>query len=71
LAGLEKPSIGLLSQEFLEDVGKMKTKNLAVELLERLIKDEIKARTKNDVGARKTATMQQWSVPLFFHIISP
>lgn len=71
MAGLEKPSIGLLSQEFLEDVGKMKTKNLAVELLERLIKDEIKARTKNDVGARKTATMQQWSVPLFFHIISP
>jgi type I restriction enzyme R subunit len=53
LAGLEKPNIGLLSQEFLEDVGKMKTKNLAVELLERLIKDEIKARMKNDVVQEK------------------
>ncbi len=53
LAGLEKPNIGLLSQEFLEDVGKMKTKNLAVELLERLLKDEIKARMKTDVVQEK------------------
>ncbi|WP_321419443.1 type I restriction endonuclease subunit R [uncultured Desulfobacter sp.] len=53
LAGLEKPNIGLLSQEFLEDVGKMKTKNLAVDLLERLLKDEIKARMKNDVVQEK------------------
>jgi len=53
LAGLEKPNIGLLSHEFLEDVGNMKTKNLAVALLERLIKDEIKARMKNDVVQEK------------------
>ncbi len=53
LAGLEKPNIGLLSQEFLEDIGKIKTKNLAVELLERLLKDEIKARMKNDVVQEK------------------
>ncbi|WP_320042482.1 DUF3387 domain-containing protein [uncultured Desulfobacter sp.] len=53
LAGLEKPNIGLISQEFLEDVGKMKTKNLAVDLLERLLKDEIKARMKNDVVQEK------------------
>lgn len=54
LAGLEKPNIGLLSHEFLDDLAKMKTKNLAVELLERLIKDEIKARMKNDVVQEKT-----------------
>jgi len=53
LAGLEKPNIGLLSQEFLEDLGKMKTKNLAVALLERLLKDEIKSRMKNDVVQEK------------------
>lgn len=53
LAGLEKPNIGLLSQEFLDDVSNMKAKNLAVELLERLLRDEIKARMKNDVVQEK------------------
>src|SRR5699024_6240772 len=45
VAGLEKPEIGLLDEEFLEDVRKMKHKNLAVELLEKLLKDKIKSRT--------------------------
>ncbi|MEQ9278063.1 MAG: type I restriction endonuclease subunit R [Balneola sp.] len=49
LAGLEKPEIGLLSDEFLEDVRRMQYKNLAVELLEKLLKDEIRSRTKNNV----------------------
>ena len=49
LAGLDKPNIGLLSDEFLEDVRQMKTKNLAVELLEKLLRDEIKARARNNV----------------------
>jgi type I restriction enzyme R subunit len=53
LAGLEKPEIGLLSDEFLEDVRRMKYKNLAVELLEKLLKDEIKSRTKNNVVQQK------------------
>lgn len=37
LAGLQKPNIGLLSKEFLEDVRNMPHKNLAVELLEKLL----------------------------------
>jgi type I restriction enzyme R subunit len=49
LAGLERPNIGLLSDEFLEDVRQMPAKNLAVELLERLIKDEIRAKSRNNV----------------------
>ena len=44
LAGLDKPDIGLLSEEFLEDVRQMPYRNLAVELLEKLLKDAIIAR---------------------------
>ncbi|HCG6061848.1 TPA: type I restriction endonuclease subunit R [Vibrio parahaemolyticus] len=51
--GLDKPNIGLLSEEFLEDVKHMKEKNLAVELLEKLLRDEVKARMKNDVVQEK------------------
>ena len=49
LAGLEKPNIGLLSEEFLEDVRRMPSRNLAVELLEKLLRDAIKSRTRNNV----------------------
>lgn len=53
LCGLEKPNIGLLSEEFLEDVRQMPYKNLAVELLEKLLKDDIKAKTRNNVVQEK------------------
>lgn len=48
-AGLGKPDIGILSDEFLDDVRHMKQRNLAVELLERLLKDDIKARFATNV----------------------
>ncbi|NCN44108.1 MAG: type I restriction endonuclease subunit R, partial [Thiomicrospira sp.] len=53
LAGLDKPNIGLLSDEFLEDVKNMPQKNLAMELLEKLLRDEVKARMKTDVVSEK------------------
>ncbi len=53
LVGLDKPNIGLLSIEFMEDVAKLEQKNLAVELLERLLKDEVKHRMKSDVVSEK------------------
>ncbi|GAC30305.1 type I restriction enzyme, R subunit [Glaciecola pallidula DSM 14239 = ACAM 615] len=53
LVGLDKPNIGLLSPEFMEDVANLKEKNLAVDLLERLLRDEIKARMKTDVVSEK------------------
>jgi type I restriction enzyme R subunit len=53
LAGLKKPNIGLLSKEFLEDVRAMPQKNLAVELLEKLLRDEIKAHTRTNVVLQK------------------
>ena len=53
LAGLDKPNIGLLSDEFLEDVRQMDSRNLAVELLEKLLRDEIKARARHNVVQEK------------------
>ena len=53
MAGLDKPNIGLLSDEFLEDVRRMERKNLAVELLERLLKDKIKSQTRNNLVQEK------------------
>ena len=53
LVGLDKPNIGLLSPEFLEDVKNLPQKNLAVELLEKLLRDEVKARMKTDVVSEK------------------
>jgi len=53
LAGIDKPNIGLLSPQFLDDVRNMPTKNLAVELLEKLLRDEIRAHTKTNVVQQK------------------
>ncbi len=53
LCGLDKPNIGLLSEEFLEDVRQMPYKNFAVELLEKLLKDDFKAKTRNNVVQEK------------------
>jgi hypothetical protein len=46
-AGLERPNVGILSDQFLADVRKLKERNLAVEVLERLLKGESRA----DLGA--------------------
>ena len=57
-AGLEKPDISILSDEFLAEVRGMKRRNLAVELLQKLLKGELAARRrKNVVQARSFADM--------------
>ena len=62
-AGLNKPDIGILSDEFLDDVRNMKQRNLAVELLERLLKDDIKARfSANVVQNQKFSELLQASL---------
>ncbi len=53
LAGLEKPNIGLLSEEFLEDVRSTPMKNLAVELLERLLRDKIRSHARGNLVQEK------------------
>ena len=57
-AGLEKPDISILSEEFLAEVQDMPQRNLAVELLQKLLKGELAARRrKNVVQARSFAEM--------------
>ena len=57
-AGLKKPDISILSDEFLDDVKKMERKNLAVELLRKLLQGEItKRRKQNVVQARSFSEM--------------
>ena len=57
-AGLEKPDISILSDEFLAEVHGMPQRNFAVELLQKLLKGEIKTRgRKNLVQARSFAEM--------------
>ena len=56
--GLDKPNIGLLDEEFLAQVKNLPEKNLAVELLERLLQGEIKSRfASNVVQDRKFSDM--------------
>jgi type I restriction enzyme R subunit len=63
LAGLESPDISILSEGFLKEVMKMPHKNLAVELLQRLIKDEVKTKFKtNVVKQRKFSDLLEQSL---------
>jgi type I restriction enzyme R subunit len=62
-AGLKKPDISILSDEFLAEVRDMPQRNLAVELLHKLLKGEIKARRqRNVVQARSFAELLEQSV---------
>ena len=57
-AGLEKPDISILSDDFLAEVRGMPHRNLAVELLQKLLKGELATRRrKNVVQARSFAQM--------------
>ncbi len=62
-AGVDKPDISILSDDFLAEVKALPQKNLAVELLRKLLNDEIKARSKkNVVQARSFADMLQAAI---------
>ena len=62
-AGLKKPDISILSDEFLSEVRDMPQRNLAIELLQKLLKGEIKLRGKrNVVQARSFAELLEQSV---------
>lgn len=57
-AGLKKPDISILSDEFLADVRQMPQRNLAVELLRKLLAGEIRLRSmRNAVQARSFAEL--------------
>ncbi len=48
-AGLKKPDISILSEEFLAEIRNMPQKNLAIELLRKLLNDELKTRMKKNL----------------------
>lgn len=62
-AGLKKPDISILSEDFLAEVRGMPQRHLAVELLRKLLSGEIKTRSrKNVVQARSFAEMLEQSI---------
>ena len=62
-AGLKKPDISILSDNFLREVRQLPHRNLAVELLRKLLNDEIRTNArKNVVQARSFADMLEKSI---------
>lgn len=62
-AGIRKPDISILSDEFLEEVQGMERRNLALELLKKLLSDEIRTRArKNLVQSRKFSEMLEAAI---------
>ncbi len=62
-AGLQKPDISILSEEFLAEVRELPQRNLAVELLQKLLRGEIKTRgRRNVVQARSFSEMLEQSL---------
>ena len=62
-AGLSKPEISILSEKFLKEVEGLEYKNLAVELLNKLLNDQIKSRAKkNLVQSRSFAELLQKAI---------
>jgi type I restriction enzyme R subunit len=55
-AGLQKPEVSILSEEFLAEVRDMPQKNLAIELLRKLLNDELKTRMKKNLVQSRSFT---------------
>jgi len=53
-SGIKKPDISILSEEFLMEVQGMKHKNIALEVLKKLLNDEIKTRMKTNLVQSKS-----------------
>jgi len=61
--GIKKPDISILSDEFLAEIQGMERKNLALELLKKLLNDEIKMRIrKNFIQSRKMSEMLESAI---------
>ncbi|MFP4047545.1 MAG: type I restriction endonuclease subunit R, partial [Bacteroidales bacterium] len=53
-AGIKKPDISVLSEEFMMELKNMEHKNVAMEVLKKILNDEIKARAKTNLVKSKT-----------------
>ena len=62
-AGMKSPEISILSDEFLDEIRDLPHKNLALELLRKLLNDEIKSRSRqNLVQARSFAGLLEQAI---------
>ncbi len=62
-AGIKKPELSILDDDFLEEMKGMKHKNLALEVLKKLLNDEIKSRSKHNlVQSRSLMEMLESSI---------
>lgn len=62
-AGIKKPDISILSDEFLMELKGMQHKNVALEVLKKLLNDEIKSRSKSNlVQSKKLLEMLEQSI---------
>lgn len=69
-AGLKKPDISILSEDFLLEVKNMEHKNIALEVLKKLLDDEIRARTKkNLIQGKSLMEMLQNSIKRYHNKI--
>ena len=69
-AGIKKPDISILSEEFLMELKGMEHKNIALEVLRKLLEDEIKARSKyNLVEGRTLMEMLDGSIARYHNKI--
>ena len=69
-AGIKKPDISILSEDFLLELKGMKHKNVALEVLKKLLNDEIKSRSKkNLVKSKSLMEMLESSIKKFHNKI--
>ncbi|MBN2279619.1 MAG: type I restriction endonuclease subunit R [Candidatus Marinimicrobia bacterium] len=69
-AGIKKPDISVLSEDFLMEVQNMEHKNIAMEVLKKILNDEIKARTrKNLIQSRSLMEMLEDSIKRYHNKI--
>jgi len=62
-AGIKKPDISILSDDFLSEVKNMKQKNLAVELLKKILGDEVRTRSRgNLIQGKKLSKMLEQAI---------
>lgn len=58
-AGIEKPELSILSDEFLLEIKGMKHKNVAIELLKKILSDEIRVRSKRNQNHSWKCSLQR------------
>ena len=55
-SGLEKPEVSIFSEEFMQEIRNMKQRNVAIELLKKLLADQIKVRFRKNIVTNKSFT---------------